>query len=302
MGLSQGKPQLGLQEGKEAVGRSVSHPAPKRRRPHGPAHAAGGLCRAATGPRHCRGATSGWGHAWGAGLCPTCSPASEPLLLEAHVAAPRLAQQAADAEWWCQLHRHRPQPAAGKGEASGGCRSLLGQLGGSPGHHHPGEALPSPYPNRWVRVSILAPCRGHPVSPGSPGLCPTWLHLPAVVEVEDEVRPWGGGKEKLSEGPAVLSHVAGHSPSPGAAVQGRDRTSSSTRTSPNPSLASASPSLAPEPPHVWILGTDKMCSPHPRPCSPFPCTHGSSTGPAGSSGRRRSQTAPGSAGPAPGPG
>lgn len=171
MGLSQGKPQLGLQEGKEAVGHSVSHPAPKRRRPHGPAHAVGGLCRAATGPRRCRGATSGWGHAWGAGLCPTCSPASESLLLEAHVAAPCLAQQAADAERWCQLHRHRPQPAAGKGEASGGCRSLLGQLGDPQGIIIPGRRCQARIP-LGVRVSIAAPCRGHPMCPGSQGCAP----------------------------------------------------------------------------------------------------------------------------------
>lgn len=84
------------------------------------------------------------GHKWlgthaRSGAMLTCLPASQPLLLEAHVAAPRLAQQAADAEWWGQLHRHRPQPTAGEGETSGGCWSLPGQLGGPQGIIIPGR-------------------------------------------------------------------------------------------------------------------------------------------------------------------
>lgn len=146
--------------------------------------------------------------------------------------------------------RERHQGAAGASPGSWGVPRVSSSQGGTACRR------PSPYPTWWVRDwwVLAAPCRGHPASPGSPGLCPTWPHLPAVVEVEDEVRPWGGGKEKLSEGPAVLGHVAGHLPSPGGAGQGRDRTAhgtrGSTRTSPNHSLASESPSLAPEHPKI----------------------------------------------------
>ena len=49
------------------------------------------------------------------------APASQPLVVERHVAAPRAAQRATDAEWRHQLHRHRPQPAAEKAEMSASC-------------------------------------------------------------------------------------------------------------------------------------------------------------------------------------
>lgn len=49
------------------------------------------------------------------------APASRPPVVEGHVAAPHAAQRPADAERRHQLHRHRPQPAAGKAEMSVSC-------------------------------------------------------------------------------------------------------------------------------------------------------------------------------------
>lgn len=49
------------------------------------------------------------------------APASRPLAVERDVAAPRPAQRAADAERRHQLHRHGPQPAAGKAQTSASC-------------------------------------------------------------------------------------------------------------------------------------------------------------------------------------
>lgn len=54
------------------------------------------------------------------------APASRPPVVEGHVAAPRAAQRAADAERRHQLHRHRPQPAAGKAEMSASCLPASG--------------------------------------------------------------------------------------------------------------------------------------------------------------------------------
>lgn len=79
---------------------------------------------------------------------PCCS---QPLLMEAHIAVPCLAHRGTDAEWRCQLHCYRPQPAAGKA----GLSVAVGPLGIWEG--------PSPCPRvRGWRGGSAAQCRGHP--------------------------------------------------------------------------------------------------------------------------------------------